>query len=169
MTASPDIDFDHVMEIACIQTITILYKYFYIWELNLRFHNINLHQFISIIIFSLLLSSLLNFWITSKSLRVHLRFISRSLMVDFILFYFLSYFIFLFLFLSFIFYFYFLFLEQLRLEFISHTVTSVTNWWHSHKTNHRTQENRVEGSGIKWRHTAWTTHVGLMSYTWSLE
>jgi len=28
MTALPDMSFDHVIEIACIQTITILYKYF---------------------------------------------------------------------------------------------------------------------------------------------
>ena len=68
---------------------------------------------------------------------------------------------------SFHFYFYFsffifLFLEQLRLGFISHAVTSVTNWWRSHKTDHRTWENGVEGTRIKWRHTAWTTHAGLM-------
>ena len=58
--------------------------------------------------------------------------------------------------------FYFLFLEQLRLGVISHAVTSVTNWWHSHKTDHGTWENGVEGTRIKWRHTAWTTHDGLM-------
>jgi len=43
--------FDHVMETACIQTITILYKYF---ELDLRFNNIIYHQYSS-------LTSLLNF------------------------------------------------------------------------------------------------------------
>jgi len=75
------------------------------------------------------------------------------------LFYFLFSFLFYF---SFLFLFLFLFLEQLRLGFISHTVTSVTNWWHSHKTDHGTQENGVEDSGIKWYHTAWTTHAGLM-------
>jgi len=42
--------FDYVMEIVCIQTITILYKYFYIWELDLRLNNINYYQFSSIII-----------------------------------------------------------------------------------------------------------------------
>jgi len=68
---------------------------------------------------------------------------SRSLMVDFILFSLLLYFSF-----SFSFIFYFLFLEQLRLGFISHAVTSVTNRWHSHKTDHRTQENEVEESDI---------------------
>jgi len=47
---------------------------------------------------------------------------SRSLMVDFILFSLLPYFSF-----SFSFIFYFLFLEQLGLGFISHAVTSVTN------------------------------------------
>ena len=73
-------------------------------------------------------------------------------------FYFILFFIFLF--------FSFLFLEQLRLEFISHAVTSVTSWWCSHKTNHGTWEKEVEGSKIKWHHTAWTTHAGLMSYTW---
>ena len=82
----------------------------------------------------------------------------------------LFYFSFSFLFyFSFFFLFNFLFLEQLGLGFIEHAVTSVTNWWHSHKTNHGTQENGVEGSGIKWRHTTWTTHVGLMSYTWSFR
>jgi len=77
--------------------------------------------------------------------------VSRSLTMDFI-------FIFL----------YFLFLEQLGLGFISHAVISVTSWWQSHKTDHETWENRVEGSGIKWCHTTWTTYVSLMSYTWSL-
>ena len=82
------------------------------------------------------------------------------------------YFIFPFHFILLFFYFYFLFflfLEQLRLGFISHAVTSVTNWWHSHKTDHRTWENGVEGSGTKWYHTAWTTHAGLMLYSWSFR
>ena len=78
------------------------------------------------------------------------------------------YFIFSFHFIFF-FLFKFLFLEQLRLGFISHTVTWVTNWWHSHKTDHRTWENEVKGSGTKWRHTAWTTHAGLMLYSWSFR
>jgi len=39
--------------------------------------------------------------------------------------------------------FYFLLLEQLGLGFISHAVTL------SHKTDHKTWENGVEGSGIK--------------------
>jgi len=56
------------------------------------------------------------------------------------LFFSLFYFTFLFL---------FLFLEQLGLGFISHTVTSVTNWWHSHKTDHKTWEKEVEGSKTK--------------------
>ena len=64
--------------------------------------------------------------------------------------------------LLFTFLFSFLFLEQLGLGLISHTVTSVTNWWRSHKTDHETGENGVEGTRIKWRHTAWTTHAGLM-------
>jgi len=78
-------------------------------------------------------------------------------------FYFLFslYFIFLFLFL--------LFLEQLR-------------WGLSVTLSHQSQvdgiitrlitrlkENRVEGSGTRWCHTTWTTHVGLMSYTWSFR
>jgi len=56
--------------------------------------------------------------------------LSRLLTVDFILF-FLFYFILL------------LFLEQLGLGLISRAVTSVT------RTDHRTWENKVEGSGIK--------------------
>ena len=46
MTAPLGISFDHMIETACIQTITILYKYFYIWELDLRLNNINLYLFI---------------------------------------------------------------------------------------------------------------------------
>ena len=69
---------------------------------------------------------------------------SRSLMIDFILSSLFTLFYF-----SFLFPFNFLFLEQLGLGFISHAVTSVTSWWHSHKTDHRTWENEVEGSGIK--------------------
>ena len=69
---------------------------------------------------------------------------SRSLTVDFILF---SLFIFILLYFSFLFL--FLFLEQLGLGFISHAVTSVTNLWHSHKTDHKTWENGVEGTRIK--------------------
>ena len=41
---------------------------------------------------------------------------------------------------------YFLFLEQLGLGLICHAVTSVTTWWHSHKTDHETWENLVEDS-----------------------
>ena len=67
---------------------------------------------------------------------------------------------FLFLFLFF-FYSLFLFLEQLRLEIISHAVTSITTWWHSHKTDH--------GTRTKWRHTTWIPHVGLMYYSWSFR
>ena len=65
--------------------------------------------------------------------------------------------------------FYFLFLEQLRLGIICHAVTSVTSWWQSHKTDHKTGKNGVKGSGMKWHHITWTTHVGLMSYTWSFR
>ena len=63
----------------------------------------------------------------------------------------------------------FLFLERLGLGFICHAVTLVTNWWRSHKTDHGTWEKEVEGSRIKWCHTAWTIHAGLMSYTWSFR
>ena len=42
--------------------------------------------------------------------------------------------------------FYFLFLEQLGLGLIGHAVTSVTTWWHNHKTDHETGENMVEDS-----------------------
>ena len=96
----------------------------------------------------------------SKAKRLINR-LSRLLMVDFIFYFLFS--------LYFIFIFIFLFLEQLRLGFSCHTVTSVTNWWCSHKTDHRTWENGVEGSGIKWHHTTWTTHADLMSYTWSFR
>ena len=33
--------FDHVIELNCTQTITILYKYFHIWKLDFRLNNIN--------------------------------------------------------------------------------------------------------------------------------
>ena len=75
------------------------------------------------------------------------------------LFYFLFSFLFYF---TLLYFFSFLFLEQLGLGLISHAVTSVTNWWHSHKTNHETWEKGIEGTRIKWRHTAWATHAGLM-------
>ena len=42
--------FDYVMEIACAQIITILYKYFCIWSLDLRYNNINLYSLSSIFI-----------------------------------------------------------------------------------------------------------------------
>ena len=59
----------------------------------------------------------------------------------------LSFSISLFIFIFILFYFsIFLFLEQLGLGFISHAVTSVTTWWHSHKTDHETWENLVEDS-----------------------
>jgi len=83
--------------------------------------------------------------------------LSRSLTVDFILF---SLFILFYLFSSFLFI--FLFLEQSGLGFVSHAVTSVTNWWHSYKTDYETWKNKVEGSRTKWYHTAWTTHAGLI-------
>jgi len=51
--------FDHVMETACVQTITILYKYFCIWGLDLRLNNINLYQLLLIFIFSSLSSILI--------------------------------------------------------------------------------------------------------------
>ena len=62
-------------------------------------------------------------------------------------------------------FFYFLFLEQLGLGLIGHTVTSVTTWWCSHKTDHETWENLVEdsrtGDIIQYEHhmlASWTTH-----------
>ena len=33
--------FDHIIKTACTQTITILYKYFDIWELDFRLNNNN--------------------------------------------------------------------------------------------------------------------------------
>ena len=50
----------------------------------------------------------------------------------------LLFFTFHFILLWFRFSFIFLFLEQLGLGFISHAVTSVTNWWRSHKPDHKT-------------------------------
>ena len=47
---------------------------------------------------------------------------------------------------SFNLFFYFLFLEQLGLGLICHAVTSVTTWWHSHKTDHETWKKEVKGS-----------------------
>ena len=92
-------------------------------------------------------------------------YLSRLLMEDFILFFLFSlYFLFLFLFL-----FILLFLEYLGLGFICHAVTSVTNWWCSHKTDHGTWKNEVEDTRIKWCHTAWTTYAGLMLYLWSFR
>ena len=67
--------------------------------------------------------------------------VSSLQMVDLVFFYFTFHFYF-----HSILFFYFLFLEQLGLEVIGHTVTSVTIWWHSHKTDYETWENLVEGS-----------------------
>ena len=81
--------------------------------------------------------------------------------------YFILPFFFVFYFSCFLFFlsFLFLFLEQLRLGLIGHTVTSVTSWWQSHKTNHETWENLVEDSRtndvIQHGHhmlTSWATH-----------
>jgi len=70
MTVPPDTSFDNMMESACIQTITILYKYFYIWGLDLRFNNIN-HQLILPIIYHYYLL-ILNIWITVKLFKFQL-------------------------------------------------------------------------------------------------
>jgi len=63
----------------------------------------------------------------------------------------------------FYFHFHFLFLE------ISWVRVCQSHCHISHKTDHKTWENGVEGSGIKWRHTTWTTCIDLMSYTWSFR
>ena len=60
-------------------------------------------------------------------------------MID-LVFLFHSSFLFLFLFYFSI----FLFLEQLGLGWTGHAVTSVTTWWRSHKTDHKTWENLVK-------------------------
>ena len=75
----------------------------------------------------------------------------------------LFYFSFLF---SFHFIFYFLFLEQPGLGLIGHAVTSVTTWWHSHKTDYETWGEFSKKFENKWYHTTWTPHVGLMDYRW---
>ena len=80
--------------------------------------------------------------------------------------YFIFPFYFILFYFSFIFLFNFLFLEQLGLGIISHAVTSVTNWWQSHKTDHRTWKKEIEDSGTKWCHIAWTIHASLMLYSW---
>ena len=67
--------------------------------------------------------------------------ISSSQMVDLVFLYFTSHFYF-----YFVLFFYFLFLEQLELGQIGHAVTSVTIWWHSHKTDHEIWENLVKDS-----------------------
>ena len=57
----------------------------------------------------------------------------------------------------------FLFLEQLGLGLIGHAVTSITTWWHSHKTDHKTWENEVEDSGKITSYnmdTTWLFRVG---------
>ena len=110
---------------------------------------------------SLLIIRLANYSVTTSLIY---KLMSRSLTMDLtFIFHFSFYFI------LFCFSFLFLFLEWLRLGFISHAVTSVTNWWRSHKTDHRTWEKEVEGFGTKWYHTAWTTHAGLISYSWSFR
>ena len=99
------------------------------------------------------LSWIMLFWMLSRSWMVNFIFIFSFYFIVFSLFFFFS----------------FLFLEQLRLGFISHAVTSVTSWWHNHKTDHRTRKKEVEGFRIKWRHTAWAIYAGLISYTWSFR
>ena len=97
-------------------------------------------------------------WYIYVSLKINI--LSSLQMVD-LVFLFHSSFLF-----SFLFYFsIFLFLEQLGLGWISHTVTSVTTWWCSHKTDHETWENLVEDSRtddvIQYGHhmlASWTTH-----------
>ena len=86
--------------------------------------------------------------------------VSSSQTVDLVFLYFTFYFYFIF-----DLFFYFLFIEQLGLGLIGHAVTSVTIWWHSHKTDHRTWENLVEDSRtndiIQHRHymlASWTIH-----------
>ena len=67
--------------------------------------------------------------------------LSSSQMVDLVFLYFTFYFYFYSVLFS-----YFLFLEQLGLGRSGHAVTSVTTWWHSHKTDHKTWKNLVEDS-----------------------
>ena len=62
MTAPPDTSFDYVIETietACVQTITILYIYFYVSELDLRLKNI-IH-YLSLIIIVIIIK-LLNYF-----------------------------------------------------------------------------------------------------------
>ena len=50
--------FDYVIKTAYTQTIIILYKYFYIWELDFRLNNINLHylSLTSVLIFIIIIT-----------------------------------------------------------------------------------------------------------------
>ena len=89
--------------------------------------------------------------------------LSSSQTVDLVFLYFTSHFYF-----YFILFFYFLFLEQLGLGWIGHTVTSITIWWRSHKTDHKMWENLVEDLRIddiiQHKHymlASWTTHGRL--------
>ena len=95
----------------------------------------------------------------SQDTRERSRMLS-SQMVDLVFFYFTFYFYF-----HSILFFYFLSLEHLGLGLISHTVTLITTWWHSHKTDHKTWENLVEDLRtddiIQYEHhmlASWTTH-----------
>ena len=48
ITTPLDTSFDYIIEIACTQTIIILYKYFYVWRLDFKLNNIGFyHQFLS--------------------------------------------------------------------------------------------------------------------------
>ena len=60
--------FDHVMATACTQTITLLYIYLCVWELDLRLNNINLYQLFLLILLITYYHYLLilNLWNTTK-------------------------------------------------------------------------------------------------------
>ena len=91
------------------------------------------------IIISFLLNSLCDsykkyqVWALSYPNLCLLQQLLSSQMVDLVFLYFTFHFYF-----HSVLFFYFLFLEQLGLGLISHAITSVTTWWHSHKTDHET-------------------------------
>ena len=92
MTTPLGTSFDYIIEIACTQTIIILYKYFYVWRLDFKLNNISFHYLSSIFVFSSL-RSILIFIIIVRVVNNRLGFILFSLS----LFYFEFLFLFLYL------------------------------------------------------------------------
>jgi len=75
MTAT-GMSFDHVMETACTQTITISYQHFYVWKLDLRLNNINYYQLLSLIIIDICIN-LHHSWTSESIPKVQILQISK--------------------------------------------------------------------------------------------